>query len=64
MVELLFIASYYRQLFTKFKMKKNLIKTSFVIHEGPKAKADKNGIDFMIFYFNISGKLSVILCYT
>ena len=40
-------------------MKNHRIKTSFVSPEGPSARPNKTGIDFMIFYCNISGKLTV-----
>ena len=39
-------------------MKNHSIKTSFVSPEGPNDRSNKTGIDFMIFYFNISGKLT------
>ena len=40
-------------------MKDYRIKTSFVSPEGPSARPNKTGIDFMILYCNISGKLTV-----
>ncbi len=49
MLEYIFIASYYRQLSADKKMKKFKIKTSFVSRKGTKARADKTGINFMIF---------------
>ena len=52
-----FIASYYRQLFADIKMKKIKIKTSFFSPEGPKARAKKTGIDFMIFIL-----IFVVIC--
>ena len=45
----LFIASYHRQLSVDIKMKNHNIKTSFVSHEGPNARANKTGINFMNF---------------
>ena len=44
-----FIASYYRQVSADIKMKNNKNKTSFVNPEGPKAWANKTGINFIIF---------------
>ena len=52
--------SYYRQLSTDLKMKNYDIKTRFVSHQRPKDWANKTCINFIIFYFNIRGKLSVI----
>ena len=48
-IEYIFIASYYRQLSVDFQMKNYTIKTSIVSPEGPKARADKIGFNFMIF---------------
>ena len=43
------MASYYRQFFAEIKRKNYKIKTSFIIPERPKTKANKTGINFMIF---------------
>ena len=43
------MASYNRQLSEDIKMKNYRIKTSFVSPEGPKTRANKTGINFMIF---------------
>ncbi len=40
---------YYRQLSADIKMKKYKIQTSFACQEGPEARTNKTGIDFIIF---------------
>ena len=40
--------SYYRQLSVDIEMKNHKINTNFVSLEGPKARANKSGINFMI----------------
>ena len=42
---------YHRQLFADIKIKNYKIKNSFVRPEGPKARAYKTGINFMILIF-------------
>ena len=46
---LMVVATFYRQLSTDIKMKKYKFKTSFVNTEGPKSRANKTGINFIIF---------------
>ena len=51
-----FIASYYGQISTKMKIKITQLMPVLL------ARANKTGLNLLIFHFNISGKLSIIPC--
>ena len=54
---------YYKTAFRGYQIKKYNIETCFVCPEGPKARGNKTGLDFMIYFYYIRGKLSNTMLY-